>query len=235
VPTTANQAETEPHAAGAVTVDPPVEAEAAAEAQAFAAEGSETDRGEVVAGTPVHKPGRLDRLEAWISRLSARNAFWQRVCSLIWLPMAFRSGIRMKRIDPSTFTAVLPFRRFNRNWYNAMAGAALLANSEIAGGMYVFGICGGDYEVVCKRLQYKFLRPCFGPAVYRVQSDTDIAPLAESRQEFNVELELDVVQQVHRPGSRERRVGKCVAVFHATPKAHKKAKRVNRGRRAIRG
>ena len=47
-----------------------------------------------------------------------------------------------------------------------MAGGALLANSEIAGGSYVFGICGGDYTVVCKDLDYKFLRPCLGPAVY---------------------------------------------------------------------
>src|SRR5207237_8699839 len=91
----------------------------------------------------------VDRVEAYISRLSTRNNFWHRVCSLIWLPYAFRSGIKMKRIDAKTFLAVLPFRRFNRNWYNAMAGAALLANSEVAGGMYVFNVCGGDFTVVC--------------------------------------------------------------------------------------
>ena len=51
---------------------------------------------------------------------------------MIWLPYAFRSGIRMKRLGETEFTAELPFRRFNRNWYNAMAGASLLANSEIA-------------------------------------------------------------------------------------------------------
>ena len=69
----------------------------------------------------------------------------------------------MKQINTDTFSAVLPFRRFNRNWYRAMAGGALLANSEIAGGMYVFGVCGGDYTVVCKNLNYTFLRPCLGP------------------------------------------------------------------------
>ena len=67
------------------------------------------------------------------------------------------------RIDAKTFEAYLPFRRFNRNWYRALAGGALLANSEIAGGMYVFGVVGGDYTVVCKNLNYTFLRPCFGP------------------------------------------------------------------------
>src|SRR5687768_4431508 len=79
-----------------------------------------------------------DRLEAFVSSLSVRDNFWHRICSFIWLPFAFFSGIRMKRIDAETFSAVLPFTRFNRNWYHAMAGAALLGNSEIAGGMYVF-------------------------------------------------------------------------------------------------
>ncbi len=79
----------------------------------------------------------MQRVEAYITRLSTKNNFWQKVCSMIWLPYAFHSGIRMKQLDSKRFTAVLPFRRFNRNWYNAMAGAALLGNSEIAGGMYL--------------------------------------------------------------------------------------------------
>ncbi len=111
-------------------------------------------------------PGRLSRwydvIEQFISRLSVRDNFWNRICSLIWLPYAFFSGIKMKALDANT-AAILPFRRFNRNWYRAMAGGALLANSEIAGGMYVFGICGGDYTVVCKHLEYTFLRPASVP------------------------------------------------------------------------
>ncbi len=65
----------------------------------------------------------MDRMDAFISRLSTRSNFWHRVCSIIWLPYAARSGIRMKRVDENTFSAVLPFTRFNKNWYNAMAGA----------------------------------------------------------------------------------------------------------------
>src|SRR5215207_4103485 len=110
------------------------------------------------------KQGWVDKVEAFISKLSTRDNFWNSVCSLIWLPLAFFSGIRMKQVDVNTFAAYLPFRRFTRNWYRAMAGGALLANSEIAGGMYVFGVVGGDYTVVCKHLEYRFLRPCFGPA-----------------------------------------------------------------------
>lgn len=166
----------------------------------------------------------MDRLDAFVSRLSTRSNFWHRVCSLFWLPYAFKSGIRMKRLGASTFSAVLPFRRFNRNWYNAMAGAALLANSEIAGGMYLFGLCGGEYTVVCKSLEYKFLRPCYGPAIYRITPREDVAALKSGGAEFNVTLDLEIVQQIARRQDRERRVGRCTAVFHVTPKQHQKKK-----------
>lgn len=167
----------------------------------------------------------MDRADTFVSRLSTRNNFWHRVCSLIWLPYAFKSGIRMKRIDAKTFSAVLPFRRFNRNWYNAMAGAALLANSEVAGGMYVFGLCGGEYTVVCKNLEYRFLRPCFGPALYRITPREDLKALVDAKAEFNITLDLDIVQQIGAgSGGKERRVGKCVAIFHVTPKSHQQRK-----------
>jgi hypothetical protein len=122
-----------------------------------------------------------------------------------------------------------------------MAGAALLANSEIAGGMYIFGITGGAYTLVCKQLEYKFLRPCFGPAVYRVLPGQDLRALMATGQEFNITLELDVIQQPLVPealakmkkqdrllaklAAKERRVGRCVATFHLTPTTHQKAKR----------
>jgi acyl-coenzyme A thioesterase PaaI-like protein len=174
-------------------------------------------------GAPA-KRNLMDRADTYLSRLSTRNNFWHRLFSLIWLPYAFKSGIRMKRIDAKTFSAVLPFRRFNRNWYNAMAGAALLANSEVAGGMYVFGTCGGEYTVVCKNLEYRFLRPCFGPALYRISPREDVDALKASRSEFNITLDLDIVQQIGARGGKERRVGKCVATFHVTPKTHQKKK-----------
>jgi hypothetical protein len=172
-------------------------------------------------------PGRLSRwydiIEEFVSRLSVRDNFWRRICSLIWLPYAFFSGIKMKAIDANS-AAILPFRRFNRNWYRAMAGGALLANSEIAGGMYVFGICGGGYTVVCKHLEYTFLRPCFGPAVYKMNPREDIHKFLATGQEFNITLDLDITQQVSEPGQRDKRVGRCEATFHVTPKAQLKVK-----------
>jgi hypothetical protein len=179
-------------------------------------------------------PGHLDRpherwfdkVEAFVSRLSMRDNFWNSVCSLIWLPLAFFSGVRLKELDQNSFAAraVLPFRRFNRNWYRAMAGGALLANSEIAGGSYVFGLCGADYTVVCKQLNYTFLRPCLGPAVYRMQPRTPIQPLLSTGHEFNVVIDMEITQQASRRGERDKRVGLCEATFHVTPKSHHKRK-----------
>jgi hypothetical protein len=176
---------------------------------------------------PEHaKKTWFDRVEAFVSALSVRDNFWHRICSFIWLPLAFFSGIKMKQIDSTTFQAILPFTRFNRNWYRAMAGGALLANSEIAGGMYVFGVVGSDYTVVCKHLEYKFLRPCLGPAVYRMTPREDLKSLVSAGGEFNITLDLDVYQQVSKPGERDRRVGTSVATFHVTPKVHHKVKKL---------
>jgi hypothetical protein len=187
--------------------------------------------GEEVVKSPKPQGEKLsffERIEVAISRLSAKNNFWYRVCSLIWLPYAFRSGILMRSEGPTAFSAVLPFRRANKNWYNAMAGAALLGNSEIAGGMYVFGICGGDYAVVCKQLNYKFLRPCLGPALYRITPREDIQELLKTKAEFNITLDMQILQMAVKPRDKERRVGRCDITFHVTPKAHLRARQKRR-------
>lgn len=182
---------------------------------------------------PKRKRSFMDKAEAFISSLTSRSPFWHRVASMIWLPFAFRSGIRMKREGETTFSAVLPFKKFNRNWYNAMAGAALLGNSEIAGGMYIYGRCGGDYTVVCKELRYRFLRPCFGPAIYRVTPKNDLDALLKAGGEFNFDVEMEVVQQVPTRGlGREVRVGKVTATFHVTPKSLHEARKARREKAA---
>jgi hypothetical protein len=163
----------------------------------------------------------MERVESFVSELSTRSNFWHRVCAWIWLPFAYHSGIRMQK-EGETFSVVLPFRRFNKNWYKAMAGAALLGNSEIAGGMYVFNECGGEFGVVCKRLEYRFLRPCVGPAIYRITPRDSIKDLAAVNREFNVTLDMEIVQMMRTPQEKERRVGRCVATFHATAIAMRK-------------
>ena len=178
---------------------------------------------------PISREDRryMQRVEAFISRLSTRNKFWQKVCSLIWLPYAFRSGITMKRLGTKRFTAVLPFKRINRNWYNAMAGAALLGNSEVAAGMYLFAECGSDYIVVCKEMRYQFLRPCRGPAVYEIGQTEDLQEQLTAGGEFNIDLELEIRQQLKKRG-KEVRVGRCLITFHCTPKSLLQARAARR-------
>lgn len=167
-------------------------------------------------GVEIHRKRTfIEWLEEALCKLSTKNNFWHRLLSLIWLPFAFYSGIRIKE-DGNTFTAILPFRRFNRNWYSAMAGAVLLGNSEIAGGTFIFKYCGGNYRVVCKKLEYRFLRPCVGPAMYKMTPREDIDALMKTGSEFNVTLDMSIIQVMQRPQKKERRVGKCIAVFHAT-------------------
>ncbi len=175
-----------------------------------------------------------DKMEAWLSRMSATHPMVQKAFSSIWLPYAFRSGITMKRLDTQRFVAVLPFRRFNRNWYNAMAGAALLGNSEVAGGMYLFARCGSDYMVVCKEMKYRFVRPCHGPAVYEVINAEDVDAKLAAGGEFNIALEMEIRQQVHKSRGKAPLVGKCEIVFHCHPKALIKAKLERRAGRSRR-
>ncbi|HEV7301718.1 MAG TPA: hypothetical protein VGN72_20440 [Tepidisphaeraceae bacterium] len=181
------------------------------------------------------EPDRItwfDKAEAFISKLSTRDNFWHRICSFIWLPLAFFSGIKMKQLDEKSYAAYLPFRKFNRNWYNAMAGGALLGNAEIAGGMYVFGVVGEDYTVVCKHLDYKFLRPCLGPAIYKMTPVQNIHELLKTAQEFDLTVDMNVEQQMRKSGEKDRRVGKATVTFHVTHKQlHKlRAKRRSKGK-----
>lgn len=173
----------------------------------------------------------VDRVEAFLSRLSTRDNFWHRIFSLLFLPLAFWSGIRMRRTGReavhdhgASFTAILPFKKFNKNWYNAMAGASLLANTEIAGGMFVFGEAGGDYTVVCKNLNYTFLRPCYGPAAYHMHPRENLTGLIADGGEFNITLDMDVRQLGVKSGEREKRVGRAEITFHVTPKANVKVR-----------
>ena len=174
-----------------------------------------------VAQTPPEDLTFWERTEAFLTRLSTKNNFWHRVCSLIWLPFAFRSGISMRRITHDRFTAVLPFKRSNRNFYNAMAGDALLGNSEVAAGMFLFKHCGSDYAVVCKNMSYRFLRPCYGPAVYNVKDAEEVRnQLIEQMKigkEFNIEFTMNITQTLQKR-DKEMRVGRCIITFHCTPK-----------------
>ena len=164
-------------------------------------------------------------IENWLTRKSTESNRWHRFLAWIFLPLAYRSGIRLGSQKGENYEVVMPFRKFNKNWYNAMAGAALLGNSEVAGGMYIFNKVGPEYTVVCKELNYKFRRPCVGPAIYRITCNEDIDLLRKHKLEFNVTVEMDIVQAVHHKDEKERKVGHCTATFHVAPKAKLRARK----------
>jgi hypothetical protein len=180
---------------------------------------------------PTRKRSLFQRFEAYVSKLSTRNNFWHKVCSLIWLPYAFRSGISMKRLDSRRFRAVLPFKRVNRNWYNAMAGAALLGNSEVAAGLFLFSEIGEAYIVVCKEMTYRFLRPCLGPAVYEIVNTEDLQQKVAAGGEFNIRIDMEIRQQLMKQKGKELRVGRCEITFHCTPKTMVEERKARRDKR----
>ncbi len=117
-----------------------------------------------------------------------------------------------------------------------MAGAALLGNSEVAAGMFVFAECKSDFTVVCREMSYRFLRPCLGPAIYEV-ADTErvrkeIRDRMSDNVEFNLEMTLDVRQILRKTKEKAPRVGRCSIVFHCTPRDHAKEKARIRRRKA---
>ena len=64
-------------------------------------------------GDRPQKQTMWEKLESFISRLSTRNNFWHRVVSLIFLPYAFKSGIKMAKrpnAQHSYILAVPPFQ-----------------------------------------------------------------------------------------------------------------------------
>jgi hypothetical protein len=225
LPASGTISDQKPDATNGTTTGTPAPAEAVAQGNPVDLPTAPRDTDEYPTGTVTW----FDRVEAFISKLSTRDNFWQRICSFIWLPLAFFSGIKIKNLDEKTYAAYLPFRKFNRNWYNAMAGGALLGNAEIAGGMYVFGVVGEEYTVVCKHLEYKFLRPCLGPAIYKMTPVQNIHELLKTDKEFDITIDMHVEQQMSKPGERDKRVGRCAATFHVT---HKTLHKLRAARRA---
>jgi acyl-coenzyme A thioesterase PaaI-like protein len=165
------------------------------------------------------------KFENWLTEKSTESNRWHRFLSWVFLPLAYRTGIKLgQQTTDGRYEVVVPFTTFNKNWYNAMAGAALLGNSEVAGGMYIFNQVGPEYTVVCKELNYKFRLPCVGPAIYRVKPVENIAELKKHKLEFNVTVEMQVVQAVRHKDEKERKVGRATATFHVAPKAKLRAR-----------
>ena len=158
------------------------------------------------------------RLEGWLNRVllqwSRKSIFWYRFGLLLKLPLGFHSGIREVENGQADLAMLLPFRRFNRNWYGAVAGGSLLANVEIAAGTYLLQKYGSRAVIVCKEVSYKFLRPCFTHVVYYIRRQPEAELLKPEAEEFNVTLAVTIAEWSPRDGKRKRRIGKCTIAFH---------------------
>ena len=143
------------------------------------------------ADTPadVRRPGPQGTAQALLrqgrsvrQRAGVRDNFWNSICSLIWLPLAFFSGIRMKEMDPQTFVAA----RCCRSAASTATGTA----------RWPAGPAGQQRDRrrhvrlrhlrrrLHRRLQASELHvpaPCFGPAVYRMTPRENIKPLIARR------------------------------------------------------
>jgi hypothetical protein len=56
----------------------------------------------------------------------------------------------------------------------------------------------------------------------------NIRELLDSKGEFNLTMDMEILQQASRQGERDKRVGRCEATFHVTPKVHHKVKRARK-------
>jgi hypothetical protein len=64
-----------------------------------------------------------------------------------------------------------------------------------------------------------------GPAIYRIVPREDIQELVATGNEFNITVDMVILQAVHHKDEKERRVGNCEATFHVTPKSHYRARK----------
>jgi len=156
------------------------------------------------------------RVEQKLSKLCFENNFFYKILTSIYLPLASKAGMKLGKQVGEVYETVLPFKRFNKNWYDAMAGAAILANTEIAGGMAIFQLVGEKYTVVCKELSYKFRLPCQSDATYRVKILDDIHKLMKTKPEFNLRMEIDVLAEMR---NKMRKIGSSSVTFHIAAKS----------------
>jgi hypothetical protein len=60
--------------------------------------------------------------------------------------------------------------------------------------------------------------------MYEVMNAGDLDAKLSAGGEFNIPLEMEIRQHVHKPGIKAPLVGKCDITFHCTPKLMIKAK-----------
>ena len=156
---------------------------------------------------------------AWeikLNKLSIKSPFFNRLLGLVFMPFIARSGLKVN-YDPANFYAYLPKKRFNSNWYGTQSGAAILGNSELAAGSYLFMLTRGEYRMVCTHLDYRFLLPSIDPVIFKVDLDTvDL----EKKLAAGGQFMMDMTIKLYRAASRTttgKRIGSGKISFKVWP------------------
>lgn len=155
-------------------------------------------------------------LEIRLNKLSIKKPFVNRLLARIFMPFIARSGLKVN-YDPEDFYAYLPKKRFNSNWYGTQSGAAILGNSELAAGCYLFMLTHGEYRMVCTHLDYRFLLPSTDPVIYKL--DLDQAEL-EEKLTTGGKFMMDMTIKLYRATTKTttgKRIGSGKIRFKAWP------------------
>ena len=155
--------------------------------------------------------------ERALNQATIRSPILRWLLSFLFLPMVCRFG---RRINYSTdnFYVEVPHKRFNRNAYGTIGGAALLANLELAAGAYLFMRTDGGHRLVCRNISYRFRLPSNNGLHFKVEPiDDDIDAAIEKNEPFNASLKVNVYTRGDSPGKPGHRIGRGEVTFHLWP------------------
>lgn len=155
------------------------------------------------------------KLEKFFNRLSIKSRFFNRLLSFFFMPFVHKSGLKMNFVEDDYY-AILPKRRINVNWYGTMAGGAILGNSELAAGSYLFMLSKGEYRMICTSLNYRFLLPTIDAIMYKASVDLEeLTEKLKSGGKFNIEMTIKVFRT--KKNKATRRIGSGTISFHMWP------------------
>lgn len=97
-----------------------------------------------------------------------------------------------------------------------MAGGAILGNSELAAGSYLFMLSKGEYRMICTSLNYRFLLPSIDAIMYKAFVDLEeLADKIKTGDKFNIEMTIKVFRTSKNKATR--RIGSGTISFHMWP------------------
>ncbi len=154
-------------------------------------------------------------LEKKLNRISMKKPWINPLLSFFFMPLVHKSGLKIN-FDPNNYFALLPKKRFNINWYGTVAGSAILGNSELAAGSYLFMLTKGNYRMICKQLEYKFLLPSTDDIIFKTTIDEDdLTQKVASGEKFSISMTIKAFRAKNKkPG---KRIGSGIISFHVWP------------------